>query len=215
MEWNVLRQILLTNQDPYALLKGRKNVLETDRWCSLIESVCTEMTHKSSDQALPRSVLLCWKDPQMVPTHHTFIPRRRHTTAVTRLCLDLYCCVGRIHKWCQRTIHLFSWQIKSAIVLFFVALLIAVEGVCDNHFITAISVGPKEVGSVLYVLNLQIAHCLHWIIFGSKRSKSGSLDRSGWISHGVCLYSFWILVMENEWKRSAFPVLHSGCMSVL
>jgi hypothetical protein len=144
MEWNVLRQILLTNQDPYALLKGRKNVLETDRWCSLIESVCTEMTHNSSDQALPRSVLLCWKDPQMVPTHHTFIPRtRRHTTAVTRLCLDLYCCVGRIHKWCQRTIHLFSWQIKSAIVLFFVALLIAVEGVCDNHFVTAISVQKR------------------------------------------------------------------------
>jgi hypothetical protein len=62
---------------------------------------------------LPWSVLLCWKDPQMMPTHHTFIPRRRHMTPVTRLCLDLYCCVGRIHKWCQCTIHLFSWQIKS------------------------------------------------------------------------------------------------------
>ena len=46
---------------------------ETDRRCSLIESVCTETTHDSSDQALPRSVLLCWKDPQMLPTHHTFI----------------------------------------------------------------------------------------------------------------------------------------------
>jgi hypothetical protein len=79
--------------------------------------------------------------------------------------------------------------VPEAIVLFFVALLIAVEGVCDNHFVTAISV-QKEVGSVLYVPNLQIAHCLHRIIFGSKRSKSGSLDRSGWISHGVCLYSF-------------------------
>jgi hypothetical protein len=33
----------------------------------------TETTHDTSDQALPRSVLLCWKDPQMVPMHHTFI----------------------------------------------------------------------------------------------------------------------------------------------
>jgi hypothetical protein len=38
--------------------------------------------------------------------------------------------------------------LPEAIVLFFVALLIAVEGVCDNHFIAVISVQKSRVSSV-------------------------------------------------------------------